>query len=221
MLFQSVSKNSLVLGAFAIATTGLVVATQLGTAERIDEQHRLSLAKSLAEVLPPGGYDNALGKDTVTLEADPLLGTAKPSVAYVALLGNVRQALVIPAVAPEGYGGSINLLVGVDRNGRITGVRAVPPHGETPGLGDKMEFKKSPWVLGFNGKSLTDPDEQHWAVKKDGGVFDAFTGATITPRAVVGAVKNTLIYVQQHQATLFDSTAVPASANTSGEATHE
>jgi electron transport complex protein RnfG len=213
MLLKSVSKNSLVLGAFAIATTGLVVATQLGTAQRIDEQQEIALQKSLAEVLPEGAYDNAVGKDTMVLAADPLLGTSKPSIAYVAKRGNQPQALVIQAVAPEGYGGSINLLVGIDKSGKITGVRAVTPHAETPGLGDKIELKKSPWVLGFNGKSLEDPEPARWGVKKDGGVFDAFTGATITPRAVVGAVKNTLTYVNQHQATLF---ATPA-----GETPHD
>lgn len=215
MLLKSVSKNSLVLGVFAIATTGLVVATQLGTAERIEEQHRLALEKSLAEVLPAGAYDNALGSDTLSLDADPLLGTSKPSVAYVARLGDVRQALVIQSIAPEGYGGSINLLVGVARDGSITGVRAVPPHAETPGLGDKIEFKKSPWILSFNGKSLGNPNETQWAVKKDGGIFDAFTGATITPRAVVSAVKNTLLYVKQHQARLFEPVA------SAGEDAHE
>lgn len=214
MLLKSVSKNSLVLGAFAIATTGLVVATQLGTAERFDEQQRMALEKSLAEVLPAGSYDNALGKDTLTLDADPLLGNSKPTVAYIASMGSERQAIVFQAVAPEGYGGSINLLVGVDKTGKITGVRAVPPHGETPGLGDKIEFKKSPWVLGFNGKSLENPEESRWAVKKDGGIFDAFTGATITPRAVVGAVKNTLLYVRQHQTTLFGN-ATPAGGSSS------
>lgn len=203
MLLKSISKNSLVLGAFAIATTGLVVVTQLSTAARIDEQHRLSLEKSLSEVLPAGGYDNALGSDTLTLAADPLLGTSKPSVAYIARLGKVREALVFQSVAPEGYGGSINLLVGVDKKGNITGVRAMTPHAETPGLGDKIEFKKSPWILGFNGKSLRDPEAAKWGVKKDGGVFDAFTGATITPRAVVSAVKNTLLYVQKNQTILF------------------
>lgn len=212
MLIKSVSKNSLVLGAFAIGTTGLVVATQLSTAARIDEQHRLSLEKSLAEVLPVGGYDNALGSDTLTLDADPLLGTSKPSIAYIARLGDTRQALVFQSVAPEGYGGSISLLVGVDKAGKITGVRAMTPHAETPGLGDKIEFKKSPWILGFNGKSLQDPGTERWGVKKDGGVFDAFTGATITPRAVVNAVKNTLHYVQTHQATLFATPHVAGGA---------
>lgn len=203
MLVKSVSKNSLVLGTFAIATTGLVVATQLSTADRIEEQHRLALEKTLAEVLPAGGYDNPLGSDTLTLAPDPLLGTSKPAVAYIARLGDVREAVVFQSVAPEGYGGSINLLVGVDKHGNITGVRAMTPHAETPGLGDKIELKKSPWILGFNGKSLSDPDESRWAVKKDGGAFDALTGATITPRAVVSAVKNTLLYARQHQATLF------------------
>lgn len=215
MLVKSVSKNSLVLGTFAIATTGLVVATQLGTAERIEEQHRLALEKTLAEVLPSGGYDNPLGSDSLTLAPDPLLGTTKPSVAYVARLGDVREAVVFQSIAPEGYGGSINLLVGIDKQGNITGVRAMTPHAETPGLGDKIELKKSPWILGFNGKSLTNPEESRWAVKKDGGSFDALTGATITPRAVVNAVKNTLLYARQHQTTLF------APASTTGATPNE
>src|SRR5690606_33294119 len=95
---------------------------------------------------------------------------------------------VLEAVAPDGYGGNIALLVGVTVDGTITGVRVVLPHNETPGLGDKIETRKSGWILGFNGRSLDNTDAQGWAVKKDGGEFDAFTGATITPRAVVGAV---------------------------------
>jgi electron transport complex protein RnfG len=116
------------------------------------------------------------------------------------------------ATAPEGYGGAIELLVGVNANGEITGVRVVPPHNETPGLGDKIETKKSDWIYSFDGKSLTNPKPEGWAVKKDGGDFDSFTGATITPRAVVDAVYNALAWYQANRSTLYQQPAAPAEA---------
>ncbi|NCC28094.1 MAG: RnfABCDGE type electron transport complex subunit G, partial [Gammaproteobacteria bacterium] len=106
-------------------------------------------------------------------------------------------------VVPDGYAGPIQLLVSVLRDGSVGGVRVLFHH-ETPGLGDKIEERKSDWVLSFDGKSLSNPTPERWAVKRDGGEFDQFTGATITPRAIVHAVKNTLIYVQQQGDALFE-----------------
>lgn len=98
----------------------------------------------------------------------------------------------------RGYSGEIQVLLGVDPEGRILGVRVIR-HTETPGLGDKIELAKSDWVLAFNGRSLGDPPPERWAVKKDGGVFDQFTGATITPRATVKAVKEGLVLFAAHR----------------------
>ena len=114
---------------------------------------------------------------------------------------------MVQATAGDGYGGAIRLLVGVDHDGNLTGVRVVPPHNETPGLGDSIEIRKSDWITVFAGLNLNSPPSSGWAVKKDGGVFDAFTGATITPRAVIGAVHRTLQYVAREQDNIF---ALPA-----------
>jgi electron transport complex protein RnfG len=122
-------------------------------------------------------------------------------------------ALVIAAVAPDGYSGSIRLLVGINRDGSLAGVRTLA-HRETPGLGDRIEAQRDDWILGFAGKSLDRPALQAWRVKRDGGVFDQFTGATITPRAVVRAVKNSLIYYRDNREALF---AVQGTAGTAGQ----
>jgi electron transport complex protein RnfG len=112
--------------------------------------------------------------------------------------------VVLPVITHYGYSGDIKLIVGVDREGEITGVR-VTKQNETPGLGDKIEANKTRWIFGFDGKSLGNPGEKGWAVKKDGGVFDQFSGATITPRAVVGAIHQVLEYVHQHHDELFET----------------
>ena len=94
--------------------------------------------------------------------------------------------------------GRIELLVGIDRNGVLAGVRAIT-HKETPGLGDKINTNVSDWIFGFAGKSLNNPDASGWKVKKDGGEFDQFTGASVTPRAVVAAVYRALQYFQENR----------------------
>jgi len=202
MIGQSVSRNSIILGLFAILTTGVVVATANLTKGKIAEEKQNALKRSLFEVMPQERLDNDLLHDAIELQADPMLGTAESKQAYVARLHNDPAGIIMQVVAPEGYGGSINLLVGISAAGDITGVRVIPPHFETPGLGDNIEVQKSDWIMSFNGKSLTNLDEKGWHVKKDGGSFDAFTGATITPRAVVGAVHNALLYFNQHQSEL-------------------
>ena len=111
-------------------------------------------------------------------------------------------ATILPATAPDGYSGSIDLVVGINVDGSIAGVRALS-HRETPGLGDKVDIKKSDWILGFNTRSLADPLPAQWKVKKDKGVFDQFTGATITPRAVVAATLRVLQFAQANHAALF------------------
>jgi electron transport complex protein RnfG len=141
-----------------------------------------------------------------------LLGRGDHTV-YRARLNNEPSGVVMQATAPDGYGGAIRLLVGVDRNGVLTGVRMIPPHNETPGLGDAIDVRKSDWITRFTGRSLGNPVEARWAVKKDGGEFDAFTGATITPRAVVGAVFRSLQYVAREQDALF---TLPADADHQG-----
>jgi electron transport complex protein RnfG len=197
---RSMLKNALVLGLFAIGTVGSVALLQQGTATRIAAAEREAQVRALAEILPAGSYDNHLLDNRLELNA-PELGHRSPQSAYLALKGDQPSALILPVTAPDGYSGAIHLLVGIFADGRLAGVRVLG-HKETPGLGDKIELAKSDWVRSFEGKSLSDPGEDGWAVKKDRGEFDQFAGATITPRAVVKAVHGALRYFDKHRAQL-------------------
>lgn len=197
---HSMLKNAAVLGLFAVVTVGLVAVTQQSTAQRIAEAEREAQVQALAQILPEGSYDNHL-LDSSRLVQDPLLGNKSASPAYLATLQGQSSAVILQITAPDGYSGSIRLLVGILADGRLAGVRVLQ-HRETPGLGDKIELAKSPWIGTFAGKSLSDPGENGWAVKKDGGQFDQFTGATITPRAVVKAVHRALQYFDKHKTQL-------------------
>jgi electron transport complex protein RnfG len=197
---RSMLKNALVLGLFAIGTVGSVALLQQGTATRIAAAEREAQVRALAEILPAGSYDNHLLNNRIELNA-PELGHRSPQSAYLALKGGEPSALILPVTAPDGYSGAIHLLVGIFADGRLAGVRVLG-HRETPGLGDKIELAKSDWIRSFEGKSLSDPNEDGWAVKKDRGDFDQFAGATITPRAVVKAVHGALRYFDKHRAQL-------------------
>ena len=199
-LSRSMLKNALVLGLFAIGTVGSVALLQQGTATRIAAAEREAQVRALAEILPPGSYDNHLLDNRIELNATEL-GHRSPQSAYLALKGDQPSALILPVTAPDGYSGAIHLLVGIFADGRLAGVRVLS-HKETPGLGDKIELVKSDWVRSFEGKSLSNPGEDGWAVKKDRGDFDQFAGATITPRAVVKAVHGALRYFDTHRAQL-------------------
>ncbi|VXC09631.1 putative oxidoreductase [Pseudomonas sp. 8BK] len=198
---RSMLKNALVLGLFAIATVGLVAVLQQATAGRIANAEREAQVRALSEILPQGSYDNHLLDNSIQLH-DPLLGSKSPQTAYLALKDGKPSAVILRATAPDGYSGAIHLLIGIQADGRLAGVRVLG-HKETPGLGDKIELAKSAWIRSFDGKSLSSPNEDGWAVKKDRGEFDQFAGATITPRAVVKAVHKALQYFDAHQEQLF------------------
>lgn len=211
---RAVRFSSLVLTVFAIATGAMIAATYLGTKDRIAQQERIAKAKALLEIMPQSTHDNLMVDDTLTVADTALLHLSEPQSIHIARQQGKVVGMIIPAVAPDGYSGDIQLITGIYRNGEIAGVRVVS-HNETPGLGDKAELKKSPWVLSFNGKSLQNPTANRWAVKKDKGEFDQFTGATITPRAITKAVYQTLLFYQQH------STQLLAQAEPNDEAHHE
>ncbi|SOC07259.1 electron transport complex protein RnfG [Alloalcanivorax xenomutans] len=209
MIGQAITRNAVILGLFAIGTAATLALTNQATRQRVECNRQAALADALAQVMPPARHDNPLLDDSITV-TDPLLGHGEHHI-YRARLGGEASGAVLEAVAPDGYGGDIRLIVGVDRDGTVLGVRVVPPHNETPGLGDNIEIRKSDWILGFNGTSLEQPSASGWAVKKDGGRFDSFTGATITPRAVVSAVHGALRYYQAHGDEVFKA---PAQAQT-------
>jgi len=211
MLGQSITRNSVLLGLFAVCTTLLITGTFLSTKDSIAAEKRRAEEKALLEIVPRENHDNSMLDDTYPVGPDAEgLGLLGDKSIYIARKGKAAVAAILPVVAPDGYTGEIELIVGVNADGTIAGVRTLS-HRETPGLGDKVDLKKDPWILSFNGRSLSNPEKSGWAVKKDKGVFVLFTGATITPRAVVAAVARALDYAQEHHKTLFASRAEPSS----------
>ncbi len=203
MLGQSITRNSVLLALFAVATALLLTGTFLLTREKIAESARRAEEKALLEIVPRERHDNSMLDDTIPVAAGAAgLGLREEKRIYLARRGERIVAVIIPVTARDGYTGDIDLIVGVNADGTVAGVRALA-HRETPGLGDKVDIRKSDWVLGFNGRSLRNPPPAGWAVKKDRGVFDQFTGATITPRAVVAATRRALEYAANNRATLF------------------
>jgi electron transport complex protein RnfG len=193
-----------VLGTFSLFGVGLVAVTHALTDERIAANERLSLLRKLEAIVPPGSADNDIVSDLIEVRSPELLGTEVTQV-YRARSEGRPVAVILNPVVPDGYAGPIQLLVSVLSDGTLGGVRVVSHH-ETPGLGDRIEEQKSDWVLSFNGRSLGDPPEAKWKVQRDGGVFDQFTGATITPRAIVRTVKNTLRFVKEQGEALYRPT---------------
>lgn len=204
LLKQAVTANSLKLGTFAVLTAGILAYTNLSTKDRIAEQIRIAKEKALLEIVPEERHDNEMLDDIFTLSSTlaKKLNLKEETNAFIAKYKNKPQTIIFPGVAPEGYSGPISVIVGINLDGTVAGVR-VTDHKETPGLGDGITLKKSNWILDFNGKSLQSPPPEKWRVKKDHGVFDQFTGATITPRAVVKQVKNTLEFFEQHKSDIF------------------
>jgi len=201
-LQRHIIKIGLLLAAFAIGTSTLVVVTEKATRQKILDNERQTLLNAIHLIIPEAKYNNDILADTITISASDSLATTQPTTVYRARINNEATAAIFTSVAPDGYSGKIQLLVGVYQNGDLAGVRVIN-HKETPGLGDKIDARKSTWIDQFSGLSLTKPELTRWKVKKDGGDFDQFTGATITPRAVVKAVKNALLYYDQHHDELF------------------
>lgn len=191
---------------FAATGAALVGLTFTQTKDDIRYNEKLTLLKKLNNIIPAESYNNDLLLDTIVIKPNRLLSTKQPSLAYRARNNGKNVAVVFSSIAPSGYNGSIYLLVGVNADGTLAGVRVVK-HRETPGLGDVVSITHSDWILGFNGRSLSNPNDRGWKVKRDGGIFDQFTGATITPRAVVKAVHNALLYFDKNQSMLFDQHA--------------
>lgn len=210
MLGQSITRNAVLLGLFAVATAMLLAGSYLLTKDRIAAEIRRAEEKALLQIVPRERHDNSMLDDTLPVGPDATgLGLRVNKQIYLARQGGQVVAAIIPATARDGYSGDIEMVVGVNRDGSVAGLRVLS-HKETPGLGDRVDLKKSDWVLGFDGRSLRDPEPARWAVKKDKGAFDAFTGATITPRAVINATRRVLEYAEGHSQTLFGKTGQSA-----------
>lgn len=201
-------RSAAALGLVAIVCTSVLTAVDKLTAERIAEQERRVVLEQLGQILPQL-YDNPLLDDHFSFQNDRYFPNGQEVVAYRARYQGSPQAVVLKFKAVNGYNGNIELLAGISWDGTLLGVR-VTSHKETPGLGDAIEAEKSDWILGFSGKSLGRPATAQWTVERDGGAFDQFTGATITPRAVVEAVRDALVYFEAHRDYLFDTASQPS-----------
>lgn len=195
-------KPAVILVIFAAGGAALLAGTHWLTADRIAQEERRTRLASLFEIVPRDTHSNDMLADAIQVTAPDALGTPRPVTVYRARRDGEPHAAVMEVVAPDGYSGPIRLLVGIHADGRLAGVRVIN-HRETPGLGDFIETARSDWIRQFEGLSLGDPPIEQWAVKKDGGAFDQMTGATITPRAVVGAIRRALLYFRANRESLF------------------
>jgi electron transport complex protein RnfG len=202
----------LLVGVIATAAAALVTASWEFSHERIAANERALLLASLSSVLDPALLERDLDPVLISIEDEPLLGSDDPVDVFLPVDGTQPQAAVFASVAPDGYNAPIHLLIGIDiASGAITGVRVVS-HRETPGLGDLIEIAKSNWILQFDGKTVDNPPVDAWAVRKEDGQFDAITGATVTPRAIIRSVRNTLLYFADHRAELIQQAQTAARA---------
>lgn len=190
------------LGACVLLAVALLAGLHALTRDRIAGQQRRAQLDALRVVLPAALHDNDPLRDRIFVTAPQWLGGDAPMQVWRARLAGRDSALVLEAVAPEGYNGAIGLLLGVRADGSVSGVR-VTSHRETPGLGDPIDASRSDWILGFDRRSLRDPPPERWRVRRDGGDFDQLAGATVTPRAIVHAVRRALAYLDRHGAELY------------------
>jgi len=191
-------RAAIVLAVAAIAAFGLVAVVHEVTRDRIAATERAHELARFEQVLAGRPHDNDLLADTVTLRDPELLGANEVITAYRARFHGEPVAVLLEPIAPNGYSGAIHLLIAVAPDGTVLGVRTVSHH-ETPGLGDFIDTRKSSWIERFAGTSHGNPDAARWRVRKDGGDFDQYTGATITSRAVVGTVGRTLEFFARHR----------------------
>lgn len=202
-------RTAIILLTFVIVFTGLLSGAYLWTLPTIEAAAIEEKMKLVDEVLPRNSYDNKLLNDTVQIVPTAALGNDDISTAFRARKNSKTVALVLETIAPDGYSGKIRLLIAITPSGELIGVR-VTQHKETPGLGDYIEPKKDknkerPWITQFNGLNPTSIEDRDWKVKKDGGRFDSVAGATVTPRAIIKAVRKAALYVTENREVLFAS----------------
>ena len=207
-LFRSAASLALV----AVIGTALLAGVDRLTKARIAEQEKRAILDQLGQLISPDLYNNELQQDLFSFQDDLHFPKGQTVTTYRARLDGKAVAVILKMVAVNGYNGKINLLVGINENGTLCGVR-VTSHKETPGLGDAIEVERNDWILGFYGRALDNPPPDGWAVKRDGGEFDQFTGATVTPRAVVQAVRLALEFFAEHKSFLFESPTMVQNAD--------
>lgn len=206
-MVHPVVKSGFLLGLIALIGTSLLAGVNALTEERIRVQEKERMLQQFNAIVSVDSYDNDLLTDRIEVTDTGQFKHEGAISMYRARMNGKPVAALMNVTAPDGYNGDIRMLVGITIDGELLGVRIIE-HRETPGLGDPIELQKSDWILGFTEKSLQNPDREGWGVKRDGGQFDQFTGATITPRAVVKAVHRTLQYFDANSHRLFEQPAL-------------
>lgn len=189
------SHYGVLLGFVALLCTMISAGIFFLTKDKIDETMATQQRELLLQVIPQDYFNNNLVESAVVPQNENLKGIQK---IYFAKKDGNLSAYAYETTAPDGYSGDIRLLVGLDPKGEILGVRVIEHH-ETPGLGDKIELRISNWILSLSNQTITENNLMEWAVKKDGGKFDQFSGATITPRAIVNQVKRSALVMLANQ----------------------
>lgn len=199
---DSIVKNGVTLAIIAAVCTGLVATTYQLTRERILANEQAWLEKSLEPVLSGLSYEGSISESRLVLQAPHALPGRDDAIIYRVYADNKPLAALFAVTAPDGYAGPIRLLLGISYDGVVTGLRILQ-HRETPGLGDKIDASRSDWVYQFDGRALGDPKPKAWSIRRDGGYFDQLSGASVTPRAVVRAVRETLLYFELNRDAIF------------------
>jgi electron transport complex protein RnfG len=202
-LLRQPLRAALWLAVLGIGAALLLTWVDHASREQVQRNEQAWILERLNALLISVPHDNDLLSDRIVVRAPDLLGTSRRVPIYRARQGGTPRAVVIQTVAPDGYRGPLEILVAIGVDGRLIGVRVIR-HQETTGLGDAFE-RNPAWLRAFQGRSLSEPPQQRWSVRQDGGDFDAFTGATITPRAIVKAVRRALEYYQANRARIFSS----------------
>jgi len=200
---KSVIKTGVTLATIAAICTALVAATYQMTAERIAANEKELLEQSLQPALGGISFDGNVSESRIVLQPPHELPGNEPAIIYRVFAEEQPVAALIAVTARDGFSGPIRILVGVEFDGRVSGVRILQ-HRETPGLGDKIESARSDWVFQFDKRSIGDPVTTQWAIKGDGGDFDQLTGASVTPRAIIKAIRDTLLYFDAHRDEIFE-----------------
>ena len=200
-------RSGVTLAVIAAICTALVALTYRLTAERIVANEQAWLERSLQPALSGLFYDSGVTESKIIIPPPHELPGSETAIIYRVYAEDAPVAALFIVSARDGYAGPIRILAGIDTMGVVTGVHVLE-HRETPGLGDRVESTKSDWVKQFNGRSLLDPEPTGWAIKGDGGQFDQLTGASVTPRAIIKAIKETLLYFEAHSEEIF-AAAIP------------
>jgi electron transport complex protein RnfG len=195
-------KTGLTLALIAAICTALVGVTYQATSERIAANEKALLEQSLQPALSGIFYDSGVSESRLVIEPPHELPGNGPAIIYRVFAEETPVAALFAVTARDGFSGPIRILLGVEADGRVTGLRILQ-HRETPGLGDKIEPQRSDWVFQFEGRSLEDPLPAGWAIRVDGGEFDQLTGASVTPRAIIKAMRDTLLYFESHRDEIF------------------